>query len=197
MPTLNIVSIGETACQWYISDLSSAWNSTNYTEAYIMISGVGSSSPVYPPSSGTGYSTSWGWFSGLSPGTTYSATAYVRVPNGQTYFAASASFTTLVARPSNWEWWTSKNSGGGFNITAGEWDSFTSRVNAFRQYKFLSYYYFTSFSTGNDFPAYAFNQAVSAISSMSPYVSLPSTVYSGQDSYAWMFNGLRNSLNSI
>lgn len=94
MPTLNIESVGQTGCQWYISGLSYPWNGANYSYAYISINGY-ASQPIWPPSTGSSYSTSWGNYSGLSAGTAYTAYAYVYTPSGGgPYSAGSASFRT-------------------------------------------------------------------------------------------------------
>lgn len=197
MATLSISNITASSCQWQISGLGYDWNSGNYSSAYITITGVGASAPVYPPTSGTSRSTSVGGFGGLTGGTTYTASAYAVNSTG-TWSAGTATFTTSLSRPSNWWWTSSVYSGADFKISTYEWDSFTSRINEFRRYKSLSDYPFTtSFYTGQGFPYYAFNQAVNAISVMNPSVSPPSLVVSKDTIYASMFDGLRNSLNSI
>jgi hypothetical protein len=97
MPTLHIVSIGQTGCQWYIDDLSYLWDTNQYYQAYITITNVGTSVPVYAPSPpGSGYSTSWGNFSGLSPGQTYTAVGYIVTSdaNHTTYLVDNVQFTT-------------------------------------------------------------------------------------------------------
>jgi hypothetical protein len=195
MANTNIVSIGMTGCEWFLSDLGSDWNSTNYVLAYITINGS-TSSAVYPPPSGTSRSTSWGSFSGLSPNTWYTAYGYVLTPAAGTFPAGSQTFKTLgPPRPSNWFWWTSKDAGSQFSLAAAEWNSFTDRINAFRAYKSLPSYSFTSAISGDTFAYYLFNQAVSAISAMG--VGTPGLVSSGSIITAAGLNGLMNSLNSV
>lgn len=376
MPSLNIVSIGQTGAQWYISGLSYYWNSAEYQYAYITCGG-NASAPVYAPSSGSSYSTGWGGISGLSAGTTYTATGYVVTNTGSTYNTGSYTFTTssppqppvgspsvsaeatysdgqhyinvywssvsgatgyhiyangyyktstastsaqitadseytlysiavypynsagtgmvgtasvrtkdvtapvissfassqvaansitvtasatdsgsgvsgfyfyrngtyvgvaygssvtyqytglttqttytltcqafdaqsntsalssalaiktLDPRPSNFAWTNSKSSGSDFNLAAAEWNALATKINAFRVYKGLSTYPFTTVNAGNNYEAYYFNQAVTAISEMSPPTSLPSTVTSGAFIYASQLNGLVSNLNSI
>lgn len=197
MANTNIASIGQYGAQWYIDGLSYLWDTDQYNYAYVAVNG-NSTSPVYPPSPiGSGYTTGWGSISGLQPNTTYTAYGYVNTPSG-TYATGSYTFTTLPPpRPSNFSWTYSKTSGGDFNLLASEWNNLISKVNDFRQYKGLSSYSFTTASSGADFAAFYFNQAVTAISAMSPPTSSPSSVSSGQDIYASYLNGLVDSLNSI
>lgn len=103
-------------------------------------------------------------------------------------------------RPSNWYWDSTISSGSNFNISATEWNNFTSRINQFRQYKYLTSYSFYTVSSGEDFYYWIFNQAVSALNDLSSYMSvnlIPSTKQSGDDLYASYFINMRDSLNSI
>lgn len=93
-----ISSIGETSINWYITDLGANWNSSQYQYVYITIGGS-ASAPVYPPTAGTSRSTGTGSFSGLSPGTTYTAYGYAVVAAGSTHAAGSATFTTASPPP--------------------------------------------------------------------------------------------------
>lgn len=102
-----------------------------------------------------------------------------------------------IQTSANFEWDTPKTSGGGFNITAAEWNRFLDAINSARAGKGLTAYNFTYASKGGDFYAYMFNQAVQAISAMNPPISPPSTRSSGDEIYASYFNRLRDSLNSI
>lgn len=97
----------------------------------------------------------------------------------------------------NFEWDTTKTSGGSFNITATEWNRFLDAINSARAGKGLTAYNFTYATRGGVFYAYMFNQAVQAISAMNPSVALPSTRSSGDTIYASYFNQLRDSLNSV
>lgn len=100
-------------------------------------------------------------------------------------------------RPNNYSWTTPKTSGQPFSLTASEWNSFTARINQFRIYKGLGAFSFTTATTGNYFLASMFNQAVTAISAMSPPTPPPAMVSSGGIIYASYLNGIVNSLNSI
>lgn len=134
---------------------------------------------------------------GLSPGTTYTLYGYAQAGNGSYYPAGSATFATLAdnPRPSNFSWTYPKVSGGNFNLTATEWNSFTARINAFRTYKSIGSYSFTSAISGNSFTATMFNQARTAISAMNS--SVPSAVSSGGTVYASGLNSLVSALNAI
>ncbi|MFD0587838.1 hypothetical protein ACFQZE_07470 [Paenibacillus sp. GCM10027627] len=91
MPSVSISSVTQTSASWIISDLSNPFISQYYDYCYITYNGQ-SSSPDYPPASGTGR-TSNGSISGLSPSTSYSVNAYA-VVDGITYSAGSTSFST-------------------------------------------------------------------------------------------------------
>lgn len=102
------------------------------------------------------------------------------------------------SRPENWSWRSTIVRGAPIALTAAEWTDFCSRINAFRAYKSLQQYSFTSV-TRNVTPVSAaiVNQARAAIAAMSPPTSLPAVVSSGNPMTAAFFNGLKNALNSI
>ena len=103
-----------------------------------------------------------------------------------------------IARPTDWTWHSSKTAGQVISLTASEWNSFCTKINLFRQYKGLSNYTFTTATSGSVITASIVNQAVNAISAMSPPTSTPSTAVSKTTVItASFFNTLRNSLNSI
>ena len=103
-----------------------------------------------------------------------------------------------TARPTDWAWHSSKTAGQAVSLTANEWNSFCTKINLFRQYKGLSNYTFTTATSGGVITASIVNQAVNAISAMSPPTSAPSTVTSKSSVItASFFNTLRSSLNSI
>lgn len=119
-------------------------------------------------------------------------------------YDAAGNFSTMLSitrttpknRPSNWSWFTSKTSGGSFNLTFDEWNKFCSRINDFRDYHNLSSYGFTNAVQGETFFAYMYNQARTAIVDLPRTISLPSSVSSMQDLTASSLNGLRDALNS-
>ena len=142
-------------------------------------------------------------FNGLTPGTTYYFSAELvysgsteRVPSSG-YYSAMTTGTASTPRPSNFSWTYTKSSGSSFNLYAFEWNNFFARINEFRTYKNLSTYSFTTAVSSYDFYAYMYNQAITAISAMSPSVSLPPTRNSGNIIYAANINQLVSSLNSI
>jgi hypothetical protein len=104
---------------------------------------------------------------------------------------------TATLRPTNFAWTNSKTSNGAFNLSASEWNALTSRINQFRAYKGLSSYSFTTAILGNNFQALYYTQARTAISDMTPPVSVPSIRNTGDLIYASDMNQLRDSLNSI
>ena len=153
---------------------------------------------------GAGYRTPTKRFYGLSPETTYlfyadvrylPANSIVRIPDSGFLYV-----TTLPegpVRPGNYSWPFSKSAGGDFYLGAFEWNAFFARINEFRAYKNLGAYTYTTAYSGLDFYAYIFNQAVYAISAMSPTYSPPSIVSSGNTVYASQLNQLVTSLNSV
>lgn len=134
---------------------------------------------------------------------TYTFYAFTQVPNGTYYSAGSA--TVVVEseeeeydRPSDWGWYSTIKSGSEINITAREWNDFTSRINAFREYDGLSDYNFTYVRSGvTPISAAICNEARSAISPISGRGTLPSRVVSNSPLTASFFNGLMNALNSV
>jgi hypothetical protein len=117
--------------------------------------------------------------------------------------------TTLVSlRPDNWTWTTSIytgapltiNNGLIYVIPASEWNSFTAKINAFRTYKGLTAYSFTTVSRGSRFLE-SFNEAVNALSDLSQYFAsgytIPTVKTSTNKIYANYFTSMRDALNSI
>ena len=111
--------------------------------------------------------------------------------------ATGKTVTTLPDRPWDWEWWSNIVSGGEVGLSAIEWNTFCERINEFREYKGLSWYSFMEVSRGDFISASIVNQAVRAIQSMNPPISVPNSVRSGSPLAASFFVGLKNSLNSI
>lgn len=137
-------------------------------------------------------------YTGLSTQTAYQLTC--RAFDTESNLSASSTALTVTTksnRPAPFNWTNQKSSGGDFNLAAAEWNALAAKVNAFRTYKSLGAYPFTTAYTDSNYEAYYFNQAVSAIGDMSPPTSLPSTVTSGAFIYASQLNGLVSSLNSI
>lgn len=122
----------------------------------------------------------------------YSINSYVK-----TGLSSPVRYKTATLRPGNFAWTNSKTSGGNFNLTASEWNSLTSRINAFRTYKGLSSYGFTTAITNNNFQEFYYTQARTAINAMSPPTPVPPIRSTGDIIYASDLNRLRDSLNSI
>lgn len=177
---------------------SAASGATSYS-AEIYIQGT-SSNPVSASYQFSGTSIALG---GLSPNTAYTAKVYANNAQG-TGTADFENFTTLPVtptRPSNWTW-TSLVSSRATNpntiytgviplnlVNASEWNNFTTRINAFRSYKGLTAYSFSSVGPGSPFTPAIYNQAVNAILPMAT-PSLPLGYYS-------KLIALRDALNSI
>ncbi len=104
---------------------------------------------------------------------------------------------TVSARPPNFQWDIPKVSGQPFQVTAIEWNKFTTRINDFRRYKGLSNYSFLTVEKGDTFYASTFNTAITAISAMNPPISPPSAVTPKSDILASYLNKIVESLNSI
>ncbi|MBR6603131.1 MAG: hypothetical protein IKK94_03855, partial [Clostridia bacterium] len=133
------------------------------------------------------------------------------VEAGETYYvwvrclSPDSSGTTVLnievpaaaSRPSDFSWTYEKVKGETFNLTADEWNNFTSRINAFRKYKGLENYNFTIAYPGNDFMAYMYNEARIAIQEIDGYGTYIPEVESGWQISAHMMNVLVSELNSI
>lgn len=100
-------------------------------------------------------------------------------------------------RPNNFFWTYTKKANGNFNLTATEWNSFTSRINEFRDYYGLSAYSFTKAYKNNTFTAAMYNQARTAIRAIDGYGTYIPYVYKGDEITAYMMNILVSELNSI
>lgn len=103
---------------------------------------------------------------------------------------------TVSSRPASFSWTYSKTAGADFNLKATEWNSFTSKINEFRDWKGLSDYSFTTAVKGNTFTAAMFNQAVTAINAM--YSNNPlSSVSKGSTVTAYILNNIVSVLNNV
>lgn len=135
-------------------------------------------------------------FSGLSPITTYR----VNVEINDAYLCGTQTVTTLNenGRPTDWEWISTVAKGVEINLTAAEWNYFTSRINMFRTYAGLSSYNFTKAISGEtEISAAIINEARTAISAIDGHGTLPSEVVKGDVIKASIFNDLMDALNAI
>ena len=183
-PTIYLLDKTETAISTYAS------NETGADEYQWYLDGVFQGSA----SSGSNVVT----FSNLTAGTTYTIGCKACNQSGCSGMTTRNITTDApIPRPSNWSWFTAKVQGEDFQLTANEWNSFTSRINSFRDYKGLSTVSFTSAISSADFTASMFNIAATAIDGMNPSTSIPAFVSVGDDVTAFGLNRLRDSLNSI
>jgi hypothetical protein len=149
-------------------------------------------------------------FTGLTQGIVYKirASSYFFV-NGEYIYSVNYSnqltITTLGRPTPDFEWTTAKTSGGIFNLTASEWNSFTAKINAFRVYHGKGTMGFTTFA------AFMMNQALTGIRGgtlggtyyeplddidLDTY-PLPSNISTNDIIYAWYFNNMRDLLKHI
>lgn len=134
-------------------------------------------------------------FTNLEENTTYSFYVQAFDVAGNSANSSTIQVTTLDGRPNDWVWSNSKTQGGIFNLTASEWNSFTTRINEFRVYKNLSPISFTQATKGGTFTAAMFNQAKNAIGGMA--ATGISDRQAEQDILASYFQTLRDRLNSL
>lgn len=147
---------------------------------------------------------------GLTSNTTYEikASSFFYV-NGTTLESVDYSpliTITLGGRPDNFSWTSNISKGtkltvSGTNViilTAAEWNSFTAKINAFRNYKGYGNYAFTTVSKNTKFTAAIFNEARNAINAMSPPTPVHSSTTSGVTKIdSWILTKIKDSLNSI
>lgn len=136
------------------------------------------------------------------------------VPGSEHRFRAKSNFLTLSSpysnevvlkntRPNNFSWTQEKKANEPFNLTALEWNSFTARINMFRQYCGKPQFGFTQAQKDLPFYAFMFNQAIDALLSIDspnspkPSVQPPAIVAKNDPITALGLNLLVTSLNSI
>lgn len=110
-------------------------------------------------------------------------------------WSSFVTMTNSVAKPSRWDWYSEKVSGGSFAMSASEWNAFTAKINAFRDYKGLGPYSFTTAYSGNSFQFNMHNEARAAINEMAS--TGVSTVTTGSLIAANPLNIFRNTLNVL
>jgi len=190
------------ACAVYPS--SPSWTATatsNSITTYVTFGANTHHVNVYLPGASTPtltlYSNGNVTHTGLTANTNY--TLYIQAwDSTETYGSGSQSYVvkTAGARPSNFSGWgITVAAGQPCAITAAKWNEFTAKINAFRVYKGLSNYGFTTAVPGNDIYAWMANQLISGMTGLG--VSLPSTVSSGGDFTAAWLNALTTALNSV
>lgn len=185
--SVSVSASTETAGKLYVS-WGSAYNASDYLVTVYYSTGGYVDSSVAVGTSLT--------FNGLIEGRSYYVIVVPRNNNGNGPSGSSSTITMPVVnvRPTNWQWDSSKSSGGSLNITASEWNRFLNRIDAFRSYKGLGNGSYTYASVGNAIAANQYNQARLAISSMG---AVPYAVSAGSTIYASEFNQIRDYLNTI
>lgn len=102
---------------------------------------------------------------------------------------------TTLPRPVNFDWDPVIVSGASFNMTAIQWQSFTIRINQFRDYIGLPQYSFSVPVVGFQFAAGHYNEARNAIFGMNG--NIPPYRDPGETVLASDLNGLTTALNAI
>lgn len=150
-------------------------------------------------------------FSGLTPNTDYTVKASIRWSSTPT---SGLDRTTIISgrhmtkpgaippdpkpeRPGYFYWDTAKTSGAKFNLTASEWNRLISNINSVRSYLGYSNASFSKAVAGNEFTATMFNQARSAIISISGFTGYIPQASSGGKIYANMLNALQGGINEL
>jgi hypothetical protein len=200
-PTISVVSVTSDSISVKIDSLTGTWTGVTF-DLYI-------NGNIVPNSNKLAYNigdiVTW---TELTPNTTYEIQAFTFLNvSVQLLSLSPASITAYTStRPNNFAWTYAKVSGANFLLTKDEWNSFTSKINEFRQYKGLSNYSFTTAVTGTNFMASMFRQARSAILEMNPPTTPPSSkvgvsevanLSDADDILASDLNLIVSSLNSI
>lgn len=147
--------------------------------------------------SSTAYYSALGAIVPVLASTTYTVQGQAQF-GGVWYDVTSATVTTAPlpkVRPSNWAWYTPKVSGQPFTMIYYEWNNFMDHINAFRYYKDLPNYPYTSANSNNPFTATQYNQARNAIYGLTS--AIPVYRNSGDIIYASDLNQLVTALNSV
>lgn len=187
-------SEGSTSVVVYWNTVSSA---DSYTlRAYNASTGYQVGSTV----SGVSWNTDrYTFSSGMSLGNSYYFRIWAVNGGGESGYAQTQTITLGYARPTEFSWDSSKNSGYNFNLTASEWKKLHTKINQFRKYKYPSYtdISFIYVDRGYEFEARHFNQVRDAIDFLSPRTSAPSQQNKGGTVYASDLDRLVSSLNSV
>lgn len=131
---------------------------------------------------------------GLYPNCKYNVYAYYTPIDGYLQSVTNSTSFTTSQKPTFY-WGVTVSSGSAFSITATEWNRLCAVINQWRQIKGLSTYSFTTAYRGNPLTATMFNEARTALSSMTS--NIPSTAYQGQTCYASEFKKFETAINGL
>lgn len=207
MASMTFSSVTSTSFTAEVTDLDTSYSRNDRTVEWYLGSSKQSSGSLSAHASSTSCS-----FSGLTPNTDYTVSAHIRWSSTPT---SGLDRTTIVSgshmtkpgstpppdpepeRPGYFYWDTAKTSGAKFNLTASEWNRLISNINSVRSYLGYSSASFTKAVAGNEFTAAMFNQARSAIITISGFSGYISQATSGGKVYANMLNALRDGINGL
>jgi hypothetical protein len=196
--TANNDGVGET----YLRVLVDGLTGTSYSSIVIYNATTGQS---YNASyEGAGRSTVQ-TFGGLTPGNSYSFYAEATPTGSTARRIPDSGFDVFATKnpPAKFAWTNAKSAGAMYNLTAAEWGAFLDKINEFRVYKGLTTYTFSRGISSGAITSYivptanSFNTAINAINGMSPTISTPAYVSSGDIITAYQLNRMRDALNSI
>lgn len=201
--SLSVTGDGKISATWTISN-SAYMRSSNSQAVYL--SGADNTTQNfmgYLTSDKRSYESSLsGNGSALVVGATYTLWIYVYDTDSNS-FGASRSVVFSRTRPANFNWTSTKTSGGSYNLSSSEWNGLLDKINEFRAYRGLPQLSFNRTITSGALSgivapmASSFNSAITNINTMSPKTAPPTNVNSGQSITADLLNDLRTSLNSI
>lgn len=112
-----------------------------------------------------------------------------------TEWGEAQDFVTEAARPEDWEWWNTIQSGKSILLEAEEWNAFCERINEFRVWFGVDEYDFTYVEPDDPITADIVNEARRAL--MTITADLPASVEVGDPITAQFFLDLRDALNAV
>lgn len=177
---------------------------------------------VNVPFDGSGFSRSGYTLLGFGPNASDTTALYEPIdtfvfyssstsPTNPTVCTMYAIWQEDISRPADWVWTSTVRKGVAVPtvqksdtlwhakyLTATEWNNFQDRVAAFLKYKGIDFSgSFTRVSAGATMQRSTINGMIQAIALMNPPIAPPAEVAADQPITAALFNGLKNSLNSI
>lgn len=207
MASMTFSSVTSTSFTAEVTDLDTGYARDDRSVDWYLGSAKVSSSSLSAHASSTSCS-----FSGLTPNTDYTVSAHIHYSSTPT---SGVDMTKVISgrhmtkpgsppppdpepeRPGYFYWDTAKTSGAKFNLTASEWNRLINNINSVRSYLGYSNASFSKAVAGNEFTAKMFNQARSAIISISGFSGYISQASSGGKVYANMLNALQGGINGL